>query len=239
MPKRKFRRQSDAVYDELRRMLVRTELKPGSLVEEAEMMRHLGVGRTPLREALQRLVQDDLIRNVPRRGYFVTDTSASDLFHVFEVRLKLESLSARLAAERGTEADVRALADLIADGEAGIAAGNEDLAWNIGIDERFHLLVAQASGNPYLVRDIARHYALSVRVLYLSHMRLTLVRDEIGAYRALLMALQERDPTAAEAAMALHLGDSPLQLINNNPGQPHRAEPQGAPAPRPGRTRKG
>lgn len=228
MPKRKFRRQSDAVYDELRRMLVRTELKPGALVEEAEMMRRLNVGRTPLREALQRLVQDELIRNVPRRGYFVTDTSASDLFHVFELRLKLEGLAAHLAAERGTEVDHRALAELIAEGEAGIAAGNEDLVWNIEIDERFHMLVAQASGNPYLVRDIARHYALSVRVLYLSHMRLTLVRDEIGAYRALHKALRQRDPVAAEAAMALHLGDSPLQLINNNPPQQPRAEGAGS-----------
>jgi DNA-binding GntR family transcriptional regulator len=237
MPKQKFRRQSDTVYHELRRKLVRAELKPGSLVEEAEMMRTLGVGRTPLREALQRLVQDDLIRNVPRRGYFVTDTSASDLFHVFEVRLRLEGLSARLAAERGTEAHVEALAHLIEEGQAGIDAGNEDLIWNIEIDERFHMLVAQASGNPYLVRDIARHYALSVRVLYLSHMRLTLVRDEIGVYRALYKALLKRDPVAAEAAMAQHLGDSPLQLINNGP-PPHRPETLGMATPRPGRTRK-
>ncbi len=237
MPKRKFRRQSDAVYDELRRMLVRTELKPGSLVEEADMMRRLNVGRTPLREALQRLVQDDLIRNVPRRGYFVTDTSASDLFHVFEVRLRLENLSARLAAERGTEAHVRALAELIEEGQTGIDAGNEDLVWNIEIDEQFHLLVAQASGNPYLVRDIARNYALSVRVLYLSHMRLTLVRDEIATYRALHKALQKRDPAAAGAAMTLHLGDSPLQLINNAPS-PHRADASPSAAARPGRAKK-
>ena len=153
MPKQKFRRQSDTVYHELRRKLVRAELKPGSLVEEAEMMRTLGVGRTPLREALQRLVQDDLIRNVPRRGYFVTDTSASDLFHVFEVRLRLEGLSARLAAERGTEAHVEALAHLIEEGQAGIDAGNEDLIWNIEIDERFHMLVAQASGGQLATRD--------------------------------------------------------------------------------------
>ena len=63
-------------------------------------MRRLDAGRTPLREALQRLAQEDLIRNVPRRGYFVTDTSAADLFQVFEVRQSLEKLSARLAAER-------------------------------------------------------------------------------------------------------------------------------------------
>lgn len=237
MPKHRFRRQSDTVYHELRRMLVRAELKPGGLVEEAEMMRTLAVGRTPLREALQRLVQDDLIRNVPRRGYFVTDTSAADLFHVFEVRLRLEGLSARLAAERGTEAHVQALAELIEEGQTGVDADNEDLIWNIEIDERFHMLVAQASGNPYLVRDIARHYALSVRVLYLSHMRLTLVRDEVSAYRALHKALQKRDPVAAEAAMALHLGDSPLQLINSAP-PPHRPDGLGASAPRPGRSKK-
>ena len=69
-----FVRQSDAVYEELRRLIVRTDLPPGSPVEEGPLMKRLGAGRTPLREALQRLAQEDLIRNVPRRGYFVTDT---------------------------------------------------------------------------------------------------------------------------------------------------------------------
>jgi DNA-binding GntR family transcriptional regulator len=224
MPRKAFHRQSDAVYDELRRLIIRTELKPGSLIEEPDIMRRLDVGRTPLREALQRLVQDDLVRNVPRRGYFVTDTSAADLFHVFDVRLRLEGLGARRAAERATEAHLKEFEQLLEEGQAGIDAGTEDLVWNIEIDERFHLLVARASGNPYIVRDIARHYALSVRVLYFSQMRLTLVRDEISAYRALYKALRQRDPQAAEAAMALHLGDSPLQLINNAPAPINRSE---------------
>lgn len=62
-----FHRQSDAVYEELRRLIIRTDLPPGSLIEESVLMDRLNVGRTPLREALQRLVQEEFIRNVPRR----------------------------------------------------------------------------------------------------------------------------------------------------------------------------
>jgi GntR family transcriptional repressor for pyruvate dehydrogenase complex len=157
--------------------------------------------------------------------------------------LRLEGLAARRAAERATEVHLKEFEQLLEEGQAGIDAGTEDLVWNIEIDERFHLLVARASGNPYLVRDIARHYALSVRVLYLSQMRLTLVRDEISAYRALYKALRQRDPQAAEAAMALHLGDSPLQLISNTPPAAGRGEAasNGAPrrAARPGRRNQG
>lgn len=213
--------QSDGIYSELRRLIVRTEMKPGSLIEEAVVMERLKAGRTPLREALQRLVQDDLVRNVPRRGYFVTDTSASDVIHIFEVRRTLERLSARLAAERARPEHLREFEELLREGEAGIKAGNTDLVWNLEVDEHMHLLLARASGNSFLLSSITRHYALSIRVSYLSNMHMTLVSDEIDAYRMLLEALKRRDADLAEKTMMQHLMDHPLSAI---PGMPMVAE---------------
>jgi len=209
-----FKRQSDAVYDELRRLIIRTELTPGAPIEESTLMKRLGIGRTPLREALQRLAQEDLIRNVPRRGYFVTETSAADLLQVFEVRQSLEKLSARLAAERAGPAHLAEYERMLGEARLGVAQGNEDMAWNLAIDEWFHQLLARASGNAYLVGAINRYYALSVRVHYLSRLHLTMVREEIEKYEAIGSALARRDGAAAAAVMHEHLSFDPMAFIN-------------------------
>ena len=208
-----FVRQSDAVYEELRRLIVRTDLPPGSPVEEGPLMKRLGAGRTPLREALQRLAQEDLIRNVPRRGYFVTDTSAADLLQVFEVRQSLEELSARLAAERAKPEHLEEYDQLLRQAQRGIAEGNEDMTWNLGVDEWFHQLLARASANVYLVGAINRYYGLSVRVHYLSRLPLTMVREEVEKYEAMFAALQRKDGNRAAAVMHQHLFFDPMTLI--------------------------
>ena len=176
-------------------------------------MKRLGAGRTPLREALQRLAQEDLIRNVPRRGYFITDTSAADLFQVFEVRQSLEELSARLAAERAKPEHLEEFDRLLKQAHRGIAEGNEDMTWNLAVDEWFHQLLARASANVYLVGAINRYYALSVRVHYLSRLHLTLIREEIDKYEAMFAALQRRDSDRAAAVMHEHLFFDPMALI--------------------------
>jgi DNA-binding GntR family transcriptional regulator len=211
------RRQSDSAYDRLRQLIIRAELRPGAVIEEAAMMELLGVGRTPLREAIQRLAQEDLIENVPRRGYFVTEVTAADLYHVFEVRQTLEAFAARLAAERATPRHLDEFETLLEDARAGIAADNQDLDWNLGVDEWFHRIVVQATGNPYLLGAINRHYGLSVRTLYLSRVRITLIREEIENYENMHAALTARDPDRAEAAMRKHLDFDPTAVFRTTP----------------------
>src|SRR5207237_10745024 len=81
------------------------DLPPGSLVHEARLREELAIGRTPLREALQRLAHEKLVRSVPHRGTFVTDVNITDLARITEVRVVLEAHAARLAAARCTAAD--------------------------------------------------------------------------------------------------------------------------------------
>src|SRR5262249_17359476 len=138
-------RQSDTAYERLREMVIRGALKPGALIEEAAEMARLGVGRTPLREALQRLAHEDLIEVGPRRGSFVTTTSAAEMFQIFEARLSMDLQAVRLAAERVTPEAVAAQQALLDEARAGMAADNRDPAWNLEIDERFHGRIAAAS----------------------------------------------------------------------------------------------
>ncbi|MDQ0472745.1 GntR family transcriptional regulator [Labrys wisconsinensis] len=206
------RRLSDTAYEGLRTAIITAELKPGEPIEERALMARLGVGRTPLREALQRLAQEDLVLAVPQRGYFVSSTSAADSFHLTEFRVHSEVLACRMAATRIDAAGLAALAALLDEARAGVAARRTELAWHLGIDERLHRLIAEATGNVYLAKALNRLYALSVRSLYVARIPITLIFDELDNFTAIHDALAARDPDRAERAMRQHLTDNALQM---------------------------
>jgi DNA-binding GntR family transcriptional regulator len=215
--KKQGTRQSDTAYEQLRQMVIRGALKPGALIEEAAEMERLGVGRTPLREALQRLAHEDLIEVVPRRGYFVTMISGAEIFQIYEARIAIELQVVRLAAERSSPEIVAAQNALLEEARAGMAADNRDPAWNLDIDERFHGLISAASGNRTLAATLTRFYGLSVRTLYLSKIPITLVKDEIANFVAVFDAIAAGDPDRAERAMRKHLEFDPMTVIGITP----------------------
>src|SRR5256884_2404972 len=96
---------ADRAYVAIRDRVVSLELAPGALIDERRLVERLGIGRTPVREALRRLAHDQLVEVYPRRGMFVTGVDVRDLARISEVRVALEPEAARLAAERTTEAD--------------------------------------------------------------------------------------------------------------------------------------
>src|ERR687893_1503423 len=103
---------ADRAYHQLRDRIVTLRLPPGTVLREDALMRELDVGRTPLREAVKRLVLENLVAVQPRRGTFVTPVEAADIVHITEVRAELEGYAAELAARRmdnGARATARAL----------------------------------------------------------------------------------------------------------------------------------
>lgn len=206
-------RKSDLAYKRLRLAIIRAELAPGSAIEEADLMRRMKVGRTPLREALLRLAHEDLVTVAPQRGYFVSSTSATDFHHLNEFRMVSEVLVCRLAAVRITAAEIEDFAVLLEEARQGVRAGRGDHEWHLGIDERVHQLTAKAAGNPYLAQTLVRLYALSVRSLYVSKIPITLVDDELENYAGLFEALKARDPERAAAVMNRHLDWSILKVL--------------------------
>lgn len=198
-------RKSDSAYERLRSAIIRAELEPGSLIEEREMMERLDIGRTPLREALQRLAQEDLVLAVPQRGFFVSATSAADFFQLSEFRDHSEVLAIRSAAVRITDQQLERLKGIIDEAREGVAAKVMDQDWHLGIDERLHKLVAEASGNRYLAQALNRLYALSVRSLYVARVPVTLLFEELENFSAIYDALAAHDADRAEHAMRNHL----------------------------------
>src|SRR6202163_2363099 len=99
------RSQSEEAYLRIRDRIVSLDMPPGSVVNESRLREELKIGRTPIREALQRLSRENLVKSVPHRGTFVTDVNITDLARITEVRVVLEGHAARLAAERLTTSD--------------------------------------------------------------------------------------------------------------------------------------
>ena len=189
---------ADKAYHELRGLIVSLELAPGALIDERELIERLGIGRTPVREALRRLAYERLVEVYPRRGMFVTGVDVRELARLSEVRLVLEPEAARLAAERATEADRDTLAGLLAELETG---GGELME----LDERIHRAVYRAAHNDLLEATLGQYYVLALRIWSMGLDRAHELEEAVDAHRALLEAIRDGDGERAAATMRAHV----------------------------------
>jgi DNA-binding GntR family transcriptional regulator len=190
---------ADRAYLAIRRLIVSLQLAPGAVIDERALMQRLGIGRTPVREALRRLAQEQLVEVFPRRGMFVTGVDVRDLARISEVREALEPEAARLAAERATEddrAELRALLDEI--GRTG------DL---MGLDERVHRAVYRAAHNDLLETTLGQYYVLALRIWMIALDRAHELEEAVEAHRDLLQAILDGEGDAAAELMRAHVED--------------------------------
>jgi DNA-binding GntR family transcriptional regulator len=194
---------SDRAYYAIRELIVTLGLAPGSIVNERDLQDRLGVGRTPVREALQRLEGERLVEVYPRRGIFVSNVDVLDLGVLSEVRSVLEGFAARLAAERATPADREQTVALLAELEALTATADERLL--IDLDQRIHRHVYRCSHNPFLAATLDGYYVLTLRIWFLALERVARLEDAVREHLELLEAIRDADPRAAEDAMRRHV----------------------------------
>ncbi|HZR92924.1 MAG TPA: GntR family transcriptional regulator [Gaiellaceae bacterium] len=192
---------ADRAYYAIRELIVTLELPPGAVVREPELTERLGIGRTPVREALRRLAQERLIEVFPRRGMFVTKVDVRDLARLCEVRAALEPEAARLAAERATQDDLDELRALI--GELA-AVRRRDPRALIDLDERIHRAIYHASHNPFLVETLEEYYAHALRIWMVALAR-TDLGTAVGGHREVLEAVVAGNATRAARLMREHV----------------------------------
>ncbi|MGD8794555.1 MAG: GntR family transcriptional regulator [Anaerolineae bacterium] len=197
-------RLSDKAYHIIRQKIITLELPPMSPIDEQSLMEELELGRTPIREALQRLAVEDLVSIVPRRGMFVTDIGLTDLQKVFELRMLLEGFCARLAAQRATDDQLAKMQSIVGELEQ---ISNGDAKALMHIDEQFHELLYEAADNEFLADTLRRLHALSFRIWHLVLDRLGSVRDAMDQHVAITESLQARDGCQAEALLQKHISD--------------------------------
>ena len=194
---------SDRAYYAIRELIVTLELAQGSVVSERELMELLGVGRTPVREALRDLAREQLVEVFPRRGIFVSGVDVGDIAGLSEVRLVLECQAARLAAERSNDTD-RAETERLLEELAG-TAGDRSERQLIDLDQRIHRHVYRCTHNPFLEATLEEYYVLTLRIWFLALDRVERLGDAIREHHAILEAIRDRDPGRAETVMRAHV----------------------------------
>lgn len=202
----------DQIYDVVRQRIVMGELKPGQAINEIEIARHLGVSRTPVREAVKRISDEGLIEVFAQNGTFVTAISRAALEEAYIIRSALELESVRRAAPRMTAQHEEALEDIVSLHETAI--NRRRFADAIHLDDRFHRYIAEINGLNKLWRVVDISKAEMDRGRYLAIPRPGSGDSTIKQHRAVLDALRARKPAAAAQAMREHLDLSLRNILD-------------------------
>lgn len=192
----------DAVHEIIRSNIINGSYAPGDLLKERELAEMHGVSKTPVREALSLLEQENLVEAIPRAGYRVTHITMRDVRETYQLRLALESMAIRLATERISEEEIKALEERAYD------RSPEKLRI---YNREFHSIIARASGNSRLAELIEQ---------LLDHADRMMASDPAifaptGPYEhdTMVQALKNRDAELAEEAMKKHIEDASRRVL--------------------------
>ena len=195
--------QAERAYRDIRALIVTGELGPGVLISEPALQEALGLGRTPVREALRTLAHERLVEVYPRRGMFVAALDPRDLSALSEVRERSEPFAARLAAERRTEDDLAEVDQLLLDIE--IMATAPDARGLIELDQHIHHQVYRWAKNDFLQAVCDQHYMHALRIWFLALDRVPNLNEAVAEHRDLLLAIRDGDPEVAAEVMSRHV----------------------------------
>jgi DNA-binding GntR family transcriptional regulator len=200
---------SQQAYQAIKEKILMTEIPPLGTIDEQRLMGELELGRTPIREALQRLAQEGFVTIIPYRGSVASGIDMSELHQIMEMRVPLEIIAGRLAAQRVSDADIAALRALVGGYDIERLCREQNFVELLRLDQRFHHAVTRLADNRYIqrtldnLRDLTwRHYILFYRR---NPPRPT---DSFSNYAAVIDALAKRSPDLVEARLEEHFKDS-------------------------------
>lgn len=198
---------AERAYDRLVREITRLDLAPGEVLADKALTERFGIGRTPLREALQRLAREGLVVHVPNRGMFVSEISATSVQQIYEFRSLIDGHAARLAATRASPEEMD---DLTALHEALVeATERDDIDTYVVMDRLFYEVLARAAQNVYLAEVIPRIFNLHLRLWFFISKRIggwhSIARSHEEMTRGVADAIRRRNPNEAELAMKAYI----------------------------------
>jgi DNA-binding GntR family transcriptional regulator len=189
---------TDLAYGKLEEIIVTLQIPPGTVLSERTLMQRLKIGRTPTREALQRLAHDGLVVIIPRRGIMVSEINLQKQFRLLEVRREIERLMARLAAERANGEERTEFAE-IAKNMLKAAKSADDIEF-MRLDQRFNNLIAAAANNEFARRSIGLMNATSRRFWYRHYQQVADLPLAARLHAEVAKAIAERNPKGAADA---------------------------------------
>jgi DNA-binding GntR family transcriptional regulator len=239
---------AERAYYLIRDRILTLAIAPGAAIHEDRLCADLGLGRTPVREAIKRLEAERLVVIYPRRGTFASEINTTDHTLIADVRRQLEAHAAGRAAERATKADVEHLERLKADlarlggsvlDPDGVPADRHgELTRLMRLDGAIHQAICTAAHNAYLGATLEQYYNLSLRLGYVFIDHLMDVEGHVAGHTALIDAIVTGDVDKARQLAADHVEDfenAVLEtefegLVTSTPGR----DPEGSDPPLPG-----
>jgi DNA-binding GntR family transcriptional regulator len=194
--------KTEKAYQAIKRAIVKGELIEGTFLSEGDVIQKYGIGRTPFREACNRLLHEGLLEVVPRRGYLVPELSFHDVRDLFELRVVLESAIIGLATARAGDDEMEELTHLAADIPKRRKSGSNGFESIIEANRRFHLRLAKATRNQELQRLLASVLERTERVMYLE-LRITKFDEDAFKmiHEPIIEAMRKRDADRAREAL--------------------------------------
>ena len=194
---------AERAYEHLVRDITRLALGPGEVLAEKLLMERLQIGRTPIREALQRLAIEGLVVHLPNRGMFVAEITATSVQHIYEFRALIDGHAARLAAMRAGDDDIEDLASLH---ETLVhATEDDDIDRYVAMDRLFYEVLAHAAGNVYLAEVIPRIFNLHLRLWFF-------ISNKTGGWHGIAGSHQEMTRTVVDAIRRQNADEAELAM---------------------------
>jgi DNA-binding GntR family transcriptional regulator len=213
MEPRLYTTSADYVYHELRHKIITKQLKPGQRLPEVNIAVRMGVSRTPVREALRRLASEGLVIIIPNSGARLASPTKREMDDTYFVREELECLATRLAAGKISERNLRRLEDAVIEEERAFEEKNLELY--LEVNETFHKVIAEASGNRVLAEYIENILArTNAYVVFYDPFYDLEENPSIAQHKEIVRALKEKNAEKAEALMKEHLERSLRDLGN-------------------------
>lgn len=198
-------RSEDYIYNLIKENIAKKKLFPNSQIVEAQLVKETGISRTPIRAALKRLSYEGLVTIIPNRGAFVSSPTTEEIRDVYECKKLLETAAIRLACKRITDTQISQLEEI--QRKEVQAHTRKDMDQFIEMNDRFHLLIAEASGNTCFEKFIAELIAKSnVYLIFYDNFMLTPTDDShaLKDHEEILKALKARDAEGCVKAILQH-----------------------------------
>lgn len=193
----------DQAYNEIKLRIITCGYRPGEVLSEAAISDELEIGRTPVHQAIHRLMMDGLITIMPRKGVMVAPAGVDEVMEIIDVRLVTECYCARLAADRADNSELQHLQKIVDASEK--VTNQRDVEKMMLFDREFHDTLARAARNTVLADVLRSLHERSLRFWFISLRDPDHHRNVLAQHRAIVAALQSRQPDAAENAMREHI----------------------------------
>jgi DNA-binding GntR family transcriptional regulator len=193
----------DQAYEAIKDAILSLKLEPGMPLVEKDLARHLGISRTPVRDALQELEREGFVARLSFKGTYVTEVTMQDTTEIFQLRAVLEGLAARVAAPHFSPSELDTIDGYLAAAEAALVQG--DLALCSERGQKLHEAIISKAENQRLTAILHNLDDHLRRLRILSDRISGRLNTSVVEHRAVLDALRQRDPVAAEQAMRTHL----------------------------------